>query len=81
MLICKTASCDTLYNWAVAQGVWHSWTETPQPGDIVIFDFQGNHTRNAHMGVVKSFTWPTAVTIEGNTSVTSNDKISAFFLF
>ena len=74
MLICKTASCDTLYDWAVAQGIWHSWTETPQPGDVAIFDFSGNHTRNAHTGIVKSYSGTTAVTIEGNTSITSNDN-------
>ena len=74
MLICKTASCDTLYDWAVAQGIWHSWTETPQPGDVVIFDFSGNHTRNAHTGIVKSYSGTTAVTIEGNTSITSDDN-------
>lgn len=74
MLITKTASCDTLYSWAVAQGVWHSYKETPQPGDVIIFDFQGNHTRNAHTGIVKSFSGSTAITIEGNTSITSNDN-------
>ena len=74
MLIPKTASCDTLYTWAVKNGRWHPYTETPEPGDLVIFDFQGKHTRNQHVGVLEQYYAGTAVTVEGNTSATSDDN-------
>lgn len=74
MLITKTASCDVLHNWAVQKGIWHPYTDKAQPGDVVIFDFQGNHKRNQHTGIVQSVSGTSLTTIEGNTSVSSNDN-------
>ncbi len=74
MLICKTASCDVLQTWAKQKGCWLAWTASPQPGDLVIFDFAGNHTRCQHVGILIARTGSTLTCIEGNTSVTSNDN-------
>lgn len=75
MLICKTASCDVLHEWAQKNGCWLPWTANPQPGDVVIFDFTaGRHTRNQHTGILISRTGSTLTCIEGNTSVSSNDN-------
>lgn len=74
MLIPKTASCPALVTWAKNNGCWHSYTETTRPGDLPIFDFDGNHTRESHVGIVVSQSGGTVYTIEGNTSVSSNDN-------
>ena len=71
MLIIKTASCGVLGDWAKQQGIWHSYTETPKPGDLVLFDFSGKHTSRDHVGVVKSVGGNTVYTIEGNTGSTN----------
>ena len=67
MLITKTAGCGVLADWAKQKGYWHSYTETPKPGDLAIFDFTGKHSQRAHVGIVKSVSGSTVVTIEGNT--------------
>lgn len=74
MLITKTASCDVLHDWAVKQGIWHSWTDKPRTGDVLIFDFSGNHKRNQHTGIVEKVSGTSIITVEGNTSVSSNDN-------
>ena len=74
MLITKTASCDVLRDWAAKKGIWHPWTEKPKAGDVLIFDFSGNHTRNQHTGIVEKISGTSIITIEGNTSVSSNDN-------
>lgn len=74
MLITKTANCGTLGDWAKKQSIWHSYKETAKPGDVVLFDFSGKHTTRQHAGIVVSQTGDTLTTIEGNTSVTSNDN-------
>ena len=74
MLIPKYGNCGTLGDWAKQQGLFHPYTETPQPGDIVLFDFTGKHTTRQHVGVLKSVSGATLTTVEGNTSVTSDDN-------
>lgn len=74
MLIPKYANCGTLGDWGKQQGLFHPYTETPQPGDIVLFDFSGAHKTRQHVGIVKSVSGSVLTTIEGNTSVTSNDN-------
>lgn len=49
------------------------WTETPKPGDVVYFDFPDSIPRIQHVGFVESV-GDLITTIEGNTSVTSNDN-------
>lgn len=73
-LIVNTANCGVLDDWARNQGIRYSYTITPQPGDLVLFDFNGNHTKRDHVGIVVSASGNTVYTVEGNTSVTSNDN-------
>lgn len=74
MLIPKSNYCPTLDEWAEKQGIRYSYTTTPKPGDIVMFDFYGGHSRREHTGIVVGSNGNTVYTIEGNTSVTSNDN-------
>jgi peptidoglycan hydrolase-like protein with peptidoglycan-binding domain len=49
------------------------WTENPKPGDVVYFDFPDSEARIQHVGFVESV-GEVITTIEGNTSITSNDN-------
>ena len=70
-LIKKTASCQELGNWFNTQGRWHS---NPQIGDIVFFKFNTNDRWTNHVGIVKAINGNVIETIEGNTSVNSDDN-------
>ena len=72
MLILKDANCGNLADWAKRQGYWHPYTETPQPADLVLFDFRKNHTKRDHIGIVESASGSTVTTIEGNTGSTND---------
>lgn len=74
MLIPKTANCGTLGDWAKSNGCFISYTGAGQPGDLVLFDFSGAHKTRQHVGILVAQTGNTLSTIEGNTSVTSNDN-------
>lgn len=66
--------CPSLVNWAKNQGSWKGRSYTPNPGDIVIFS---NTEEACHVGIIESVTGSTILTyntIEGNTSVSSNDN-------
>lgn len=59
-------------NFFKTRGQWLDREEKPQPGDIVFFS---NKTRICHVGIVTARNGTVSVdTIEGNTSVTSNDN-------
>lgn len=46
----------------------HSFKETPKKGDLVIFDFSGNHKAHTHIGLVTEVINSTTFkTVEGNT--------------
>ena len=46
----------------------HSYKETPKKGDLVIFDFSGNHKAHTHIGLVTEVINSTTFkTVEGNT--------------
>jgi peptidoglycan hydrolase-like protein with peptidoglycan-binding domain len=46
-----------------------SITNSPQPGDLVLFDWVGQHDRIEHMGIIKTFSSAASFeTVEGNTS-------------
>ncbi|WP_216206217.1 CHAP domain-containing protein [Amycolatopsis aidingensis] len=71
---------DVLTGWARSfkeygqtYGGWHARSSgyTPQPGDAISFDWEGNGSID-HVGVVKSANSSTVYTIEGN----SSDRIS-----
>ncbi len=74
MLIPKSNYCPTLDNWAKEQGIRYGWNTTPQPGDIVMFDFYGGHDRREHTGIVVGSNGNTVYTVEGNTSTGSNSN-------
>lgn len=62
----RIASCGSVMNIMSAQK--HSYRETPKKGDLVIFDFSGNHTAHTHIGLVTEVVNSTTFkTIEGNT--------------
>lgn len=70
-LVKKTASCQDLGNWFNAQGRWHS---NPEIGDVVFFHFSTNDRWTNHVGIVKDIKGNMIETIEGNTSVSSDDN-------
>lgn len=64
--------CPSLVNWAKQNGQWLDRSATPQPGDLVLFADRGTA---CHVGIVeKRISSSQIQTIEGNTSVTSNDN-------
>lgn len=71
-LVKKTASCQEMLEWFEAHNriVTH-----PQPGDIVFFKFKTNNRRTNHVGIIISVADNNNfLTIEGNTSVRSDDN-------
>lgn len=74
MLICKTANCGVIDDWAKRQGIRFPYTATPHVGDLVTFDFRGTHKYRDHIGIVVGASGDIVYTVEGNTSITSNDN-------
>lgn len=72
-LVKKTASCENLAQWFKDNGKWGS---TPHIGDVVFFKFNTNSRWTNHVGIVKEVLEGGAklITIEGNTSVSSDDN-------
>lgn len=70
-LLLRTASSSTLGNWFKQQKRWYS---VPQVGDIVFFKWSTKNCLAEHVGIVVSISGNSIVTIEGNTSATSNDN-------
>ena len=72
-LVKKTASCMDMAQWFKDHGRWHA---SPQPGDVVFFKFNTNDRWTNHVGIVKEVIdgGVKIKTIEGNTSVTSDDN-------
>ena len=72
-LVKRTASCLELYNYFKAQG---RIVSQPQAGDIVFFHYNTNKRFTNHVGIVigVSKDGKTITTVEGNTSITSNDN-------
>lgn len=68
----KYAYCPSHVNYFKNKGQWLDREEKPRPGDIVFFS---NGSRACHVGIVERRNGTSSVTtIEGNTSVTSNDN-------
>ena len=65
LLPIRTASCGTLMTYAKRTGEWV--TGDYQPGDVVIYDFEGGAATD-HTGIIESATGTTVTAIEGNTS-------------
>jgi len=68
----KTASCTALAAAYKKAGQWVDYG--PNPGDIVMFDFTWQKKITQHVGIVDRFVGDWVYTIEGNTSLTSNDN-------
>ena len=79
-LITVTANCGTLGDWAKSQGRFYTYTTEPHYGDLVLFDFSGNHKTRQHVGIFVGGNGSMLQTVEGNTSVTSNDNGGAVML-
>ena len=63
----RIAGCTTFMRWAKQQkGQWV--TSGYKPGDIVLYDFDGNRNDADHCGIVVSTTKTGVYAIEGNTS-------------
>lgn len=72
-LVKKTALCADLIQWFRSR---KQMVERPQKGDIVFFKFGKTNRSTNHVGIVEEASqWPANITtIEGNTSVTSDDN-------
>lgn len=68
----KTASCANLGNYFKKQGKF--FTSNPKPGDVVFFKFSRNNNWTNHVGIVESVKGNSIITIEGNTSINSDDN-------
>lgn len=69
----KTAYCPAVVSWAKSKKIWKKNTEGKK-GDLVLFNWRGGSTAE-HIGIViKKNSDGTYQTIEGNTSVSSNDN-------
>lgn len=66
----KTAYCPTVESYYKSIGRWFSY---PQRGDLALFNWSGGKVAQ-HIGFVEQVKEGTIITIEGNTSVTSNDN-------
>ena len=73
----KTASCMTMANYFKKDGRWHT---TPQPGDLVFFHFKTNNRWTNHVGIVVEVKGNEIRTVEGNTSINSDDNGGAVML-
>lgn len=71
LLPIKTASCSALYNKFKATG---QIVTDPQPGDIVFFKWNASNYPCQHVGIVLNVGGSAIISIEGNTSINSNDN-------
>lgn len=72
-LIKKSASCMDIGNWFKSNNQWK--TSNPQAGDVVFFKYSTNSRWTNHIGIVEQVKPDgTIITIEGNTSTSSNDN-------
>lgn len=68
----KTASCMTLANYFKKENRF--FVKDPKPGDIVFFKFNTNNRWTNHVGIVTDVMDSYVYTIEGNTSINSDDN-------
>lgn len=70
-LVKKTASCQDLLQWFEARG---QIVTKAQAGDLVFFKYSTNNRRTNHIGLVIGVKGNMIATIEGNTSISSDDN-------
>lgn len=61
--------CPDAVNWAKNHGIWKDRNYKPEPGDVILFDWQGDGVSD-HTGIVEKSDKTTVYTIEGNSSDT-----------
>lgn len=76
-IIPKTAGCVSGENWFRARDQWQDSSYTPNPGDIIYFDWDKVKTNGQdgitdHVGIVENVEGGYIYTIEGN----SGDRVS-----
>ncbi len=71
LLPIKTASCSALYNEFKKRG---QIVTDPRPGDIVFFKWNTSNYPCQHVGLVVSVGGSAIISVEGNTSINSNDN-------
>lgn len=67
----RTASCAEMLKWFEDKG---QIVTKPQTGDIVFFKYNTNNRRTNHVGLVVGVQGTNISTVEGNTSITSDDN-------
>lgn len=72
-LVKKSASCINLLSWFEKNGQIVPANQA-QAGDIIFFKYPRNNTRTNHVGIVVGRAGNQISTIEGNTSITSDDN-------
>jgi hypothetical protein len=76
-IVGRFMSCPKHADWFKARGQWHDGTDGAQPGDVVFFAAGG---WPCHVGIVRGTDGPDLLTVEGNTSRTSDDNGGAVML-
>lgn len=72
-LVKKTASCDTMLKVFEKSGQVIP-RQDARAGDLIFFKFFSNTKRVNHIGIITAYDKGIFYTVEGNTSVTSNDN-------
>ena len=68
----RTAGCTTLMEYHKRAG--NFITSDYRPGDLALFTWSNDPSTAEHIGIIETVTPSGVITIEGNTSVTSNDN-------
>lgn len=66
----KCAGCTTFMRWAKGTGRWV--TSGYKPGDIILYDFDGDRSESEHVGICESASGSYVTVIEGNTGSTND---------
>lgn len=73
-MIKKTASCADMMQWFKDKGQFIEKIQKPRQGDLVFFKFGTNGRASDHIGIVESVNGSVINTIEGNTSINSQNN-------
>jgi hypothetical protein len=76
-IIPKFSSCAYGVQWFKNNGQWRDNDYTPNPGDIIFYDFNYNDSVSDHVGIVARVEGDMVYTIEGNTGVGNTEDICA----
>lgn len=68
-LLPTQAGCTSARNWFKKKGLWREGGHTPQRGDLILFDWDGDPSVSEHIGIVTKVEGGYVHTIEGNAGV------------